>query len=61
MNAIPMNPTAGWYSDGFRWIGDLVHGAAERLEAPVPTPEAIPLVDHEEYLAAMRHRIVSNF
>jgi hypothetical protein len=61
MNATPMNPTALWYADGMRWIGDLVHGATERLESPVATPEAFPPLDHDEYLAAMRHRIVSHF
>jgi hypothetical protein len=60
----PTMPTrSSWYAEGFRWLGTILHAAADRLE-PGPVAAA-PLEPHPELLPPdyrvfqLRHRIQS--
>ena len=60
-----MTAKALWYADGLRWIGSLLHDAAEHLERPSLSanpgePHAVrPTVD--EYLSDVRFRLQDRF
>lgn len=55
-----MHPTSSWYAEGLRWIGSLLHGAANYLDRP----EVDPMPRHlsaEEVLSDVRNRANTGF
>jgi len=56
--ALPSN--AAWHAAGLRWIASIVHQLADYLDRPAPEPMHV-VVDEDEYLAVLRHRIESRY
>jgi hypothetical protein len=54
-----------WYADGLRWLGTLLHDAADRFErvslAAVPLEPRLDLTSPEEHVSELRHRIHSHY
>jgi hypothetical protein len=50
-----------WYAEGFRWIGSLFDGVADRLEREAAWTQHLPAAaDHQaEVIEATRNRLLS--
>ena len=60
MNTYPVRSPA-WYAEGLRWIGSVLHDAADYFDQPsaLPTPLEPVAADRsvDDYLSDVRHRM----